>query len=149
MEFLSQGLDSSHNCQLSHSCDNAESLTYCARLGIQLASQGSQDTANPHWATARSLKSLFLAPKLISQCIGLTCGEHYELGLRKQYVSLSTLWYLLPFWDLCFDLLCSWFLLFKKKMRSLHHMLELAIIYLSTIYHLPSIFLSLSLFIHW
>ena len=35
MEFPGQGSDPSHNCNLSHSCSNAGSLTHCARLRIK------------------------------------------------------------------------------------------------------------------
>ena len=47
MEFLGQGPDPSHSCDLSHSCSNARSLTHCARLGIEPANQCSQDAADP------------------------------------------------------------------------------------------------------
>ena len=35
------------SCSLSHSCSKAGSLTHCARLGIEPASQCSKDTADP------------------------------------------------------------------------------------------------------
>ena len=41
------GLDPSLSFNLRHSCSNAGSLTHCAGLGIEPASQGSQDTADP------------------------------------------------------------------------------------------------------
>ena len=42
------GIRSNCTCSLhSGSCGNARSLTHCARLGIEPASQCSQDTANP------------------------------------------------------------------------------------------------------
>ena len=47
MEFLGQGSDLSHSCDLSCSCSNAGSLTHCARPGIEPRSQHSQDAANP------------------------------------------------------------------------------------------------------
>ena len=48
MEFLVQGSDLSHSCDLSCSCSNAGSLTHRARLGIEPpTSQGTQDAANP------------------------------------------------------------------------------------------------------
>ena len=47
MEFPGQGSDPSRSCYLSHSCGNAGSLTYCARLGIEPEYQCSQDTTNP------------------------------------------------------------------------------------------------------
>ena len=46
-EFLGQGSDPSCSHDLSHSHGNAGSLTHCARLGIEPASQCSQDTADP------------------------------------------------------------------------------------------------------
>ena len=51
MECPGQGSDLSHSCNLSHSCSSAGSLTHCVRLGIEPASQRSQDTAHlvvPH-----------------------------------------------------------------------------------------------------
>ena len=36
-----------HSCDLSHSCGNARYLTLCARPETELASQGTQDPANP------------------------------------------------------------------------------------------------------
>ena len=47
MEFLGQGSDLSHHCNLSCNCRNARSLTHCAGLGIEPASQDSQDAADP------------------------------------------------------------------------------------------------------
>ena len=48
MQFLDQGSDASHRCDLyHHSCDNAGSLTHCARPGIEPESQGSRDTTDP------------------------------------------------------------------------------------------------------
>ena len=45
MEFLGQGSDPSHSCDLLRSCGN--SLTHCARLGIKPVSQCFRDTADP------------------------------------------------------------------------------------------------------
>ena len=39
MEFLGQGANPNHSCDLCHSCGNAGSLTNCAGLGIKPASQ--------------------------------------------------------------------------------------------------------------
>lgn len=36
MEFLRQESDLCHSCNLSHTCRNAKTLTYCSRLGIEL-----------------------------------------------------------------------------------------------------------------
>ena len=47
MELPDQGSDPSHSCNLSHSCRNTGSLTHCAGLGIEPASQYSQDAADP------------------------------------------------------------------------------------------------------
>ena len=47
MEFPGQGSDPSHNCRLSPCCSNTRSLTPCAGLGIEPASQRSQDAADP------------------------------------------------------------------------------------------------------
>ena len=46
MEFLGQGSELSHSCNLSCSYSNARSLTHYAWPGIKPASQGSQDAAN-------------------------------------------------------------------------------------------------------
>ena len=46
MEFLGQGSDLSHNCDLCPNCCNAGSLTHCVRLGIEPVSQGCRDAAN-------------------------------------------------------------------------------------------------------
>ena len=46
-EFLGQGSDPNHNCDLRHSYSNAGSLTHTAGLGIEPASQCSRDTSNP------------------------------------------------------------------------------------------------------
>ena len=47
MEFLGQESDLSRSCYLIHSCNNARSLTHCARPEIKPVSQGSQDATNP------------------------------------------------------------------------------------------------------
>ena len=47
MEFPGQRSDPSHNFDPSHSGGTVRSLTHRARPGIEPASQGSQDTANP------------------------------------------------------------------------------------------------------
>ena len=47
MEFLGQGSDWSCSCNPSRSCGNARSSTHCAGQGIEPASQGSQDAADP------------------------------------------------------------------------------------------------------
>ena len=44
---LGQGSDLSHRCDLSCRCCHAGSLTHCARLGIDLASQCSQGASDP------------------------------------------------------------------------------------------------------
>ena len=46
MELPGQGSDLSHSRDLGHSC-NARSLSHCAGLGIEPASQRSQDAAHP------------------------------------------------------------------------------------------------------
>ena len=47
MEFLGQKPDLSCRCDLHcHSCSNARSLTPCAKVGIEPASQGASDTAD-------------------------------------------------------------------------------------------------------
>ena len=46
MELLGQGLDLSHDCDLSCSCSNTGSLTHCVGLEIDPASQPSQGTTN-------------------------------------------------------------------------------------------------------
>ena len=43
--FLGRGSDPRHSFDLSHSCDNAGSLTHCAGPGIEPASQRSQETS--------------------------------------------------------------------------------------------------------
>ena len=45
VEFLGQGLDLSHSCNLC-SCSNVRSLTHCAGMGIEPASQWSRDTTH-------------------------------------------------------------------------------------------------------
>ena len=47
MEFPGQGADPSHSFDLSCSYSNAGSLIYFAGLGIEPASQHSQDATNP------------------------------------------------------------------------------------------------------
>lgn len=52
MQFPSHGSDPRGSCNLSRSCDDAGSLTYCARQGMEPASLLSQDNAYPlvpHW----------------------------------------------------------------------------------------------------
>ena len=46
MEFLGQGSDPSHSCDLCDICGNTGSLTHCARLGIEPVSQRSRDAAH-------------------------------------------------------------------------------------------------------
>ena len=47
VEFPGQGSDPRHNHYLSRSCGKAESLTHCARLGIEPVFQGSRDANDP------------------------------------------------------------------------------------------------------
>ena len=47
MEFLGQGSDVNHGCDLGHSCSNAGSLTCCVGLGIEPASQYFRDADDP------------------------------------------------------------------------------------------------------
>ena len=47
MEFLGQGLDLTHSCNLSCSCFSAGSLTHCAGPGIEPESQSSREAADP------------------------------------------------------------------------------------------------------
>ena len=47
MEFLGQGLDLTHSCDLSCSCFSAGSLTHCAGPGIEPESQSSREAADP------------------------------------------------------------------------------------------------------
>ena len=47
MEFPSQGSDPSCYCSLYFSCGKTGSLTHCAGLGIEPASQHSKSAANP------------------------------------------------------------------------------------------------------
>ena len=47
MEFLGQGSDPSHSCDLSRNCGNAGSLIYCAGSGIESTSQCSRNATNP------------------------------------------------------------------------------------------------------
>ena len=51
MKFLGQGSDLSCSCDLSHSCSDAGSLTHCAGLWIEPASQHSK-MPPAHCATA-------------------------------------------------------------------------------------------------
>ena len=46
-EFLGQESDPSHSCDLCYGCGDVRSLTHCAGLGIEPASQCSQDAADP------------------------------------------------------------------------------------------------------
>jgi len=47
MEFPGQGSDLRSSEDLRHSCGSTRSLTHCAGLGIEPASQGSHDAADP------------------------------------------------------------------------------------------------------
>ena len=47
MEFPGQGSNLSRRCDLNHSCGNRGSLTHGAGLGIEPASQRSQDATVP------------------------------------------------------------------------------------------------------
>ena len=47
MEFLSQGSDTSHSCNLSYSFGNSGYLTHCAGQGIKPAPQCPQDVVDP------------------------------------------------------------------------------------------------------
>ena len=49
---MGQGSDPSCSWDLSCSCGNARSLTHCARLGTEPASQRFQDAADSHYAAA-------------------------------------------------------------------------------------------------
>ena len=76
MKFPGQGSDLSHSCHLSHSCSHAGSLSHCVGLGIEPASQGSQDAASPtvpQWELCNFL-SIF---KPSTNC--LKCSSRYLL----------------------------------------------------------------------
>ena len=47
VEFLGQGSDPSHRCDLSCSCSNVASLTHRVGEGIKPVSQRSQDAVDP------------------------------------------------------------------------------------------------------
>ena len=47
MEFPGQGSDLSRSCDPRYSCGNRGSLTHCAELGIEPATQCTRDVANP------------------------------------------------------------------------------------------------------
>ena len=51
MDFLGQGSDPSHSCNLSHSCCNARPLTHRACWALKLASQYTHAVglAATHW----------------------------------------------------------------------------------------------------
>ena len=59
VEFLGQGSDSHLSYDLRHSYGNAESLTHCARPGIEPVSQGSRDTCRSPRATVGTPKHDF------------------------------------------------------------------------------------------
>ena len=96
MGFRGQGSDLSRSLHLSRSCSNIGSLTLCARVGIEPASQRSQDTADP---TAPQWELLQLTvnianPKLVSPIVYLSVmcwtieiltvvSQCYLLKLRK------------------------------------------------------------------
>ena len=61
MEILGQGSDLSHSYNLSHSCGKLRSLTHCARLRIEPASQHSQDTSDPIAPQQKLLLTQFYA----------------------------------------------------------------------------------------
>ena len=72
MEFPGQGLDP------SQSCGHARALTPCARLGIELASQCSQDAASPTAPQQELLsESLYKEASNIEMWLHLTAiGSH-------------------------------------------------------------------------
>ena len=63
MELPGQGSELSRNCDPSHSCGNARSLTHCAGPGIKPRCQHSRDSANAV-APQRELQAcIFNLPK--------------------------------------------------------------------------------------
>ena len=77
VELPGQGSDLSFSCKLSQSCGNMGSLTHWARLGIELASQHCQDTADPVAPQRELLDCIFF---FFPQSIPLT-HEQVELNL--------------------------------------------------------------------
>ena len=73
-----QGSDPSCSCNLHCSCSNTGSLTHCARLGMELATQHCRDTTDPA-VPQQELQILFLTLSALSSsvhflwspCVGL------------------------------------------------------------------------------
>ena len=68
MEFSGQGSYPSHSHNQSHSCSNTGSLAHCEGLGIELASQHSQDTPVLHHS--RNSQSMFFKSRCICGSLG-------------------------------------------------------------------------------
>ena len=79
MEFLGQGSDLSHSCDLCRSCGNPGSLTRCAGLGIKPASQRFQDTAVPI-APQRELRNF---PSYWEKTRKTNTGCHVDISAIK------------------------------------------------------------------
>ena len=71
IEFLGQGLNLSHSCDLHHSCSNTGSLTHCARLGMEPVSQSSRDATNFVVPQRELLCKNFLICTCLVSCIYL------------------------------------------------------------------------------
>ena len=82
MEFLGQGSDLSHSCNLS-CCYSTRALNHCAGLGIEPVSQSSQDAADPV-APQRELQWLafFLSLKNSS----LLCDHKFSFILSLKFL---------------------------------------------------------------
>ena len=81
MEFPGQGSHPSHSCNLSGSYCQHESLTHCARLGIEPVSQRPQDATSP---IAHSGNSCHVMP------LDLYCVTLFLLiakGFQMKYIS--------------------------------------------------------------
>ena len=85
MEFLGQGSDPSHSQDLSCSCSNDRSLTHCARLGIEPASQRSQDAADPVVPQQELQKSSMLSEWFSNQ----TLDSHRNARFYLQVLPLN------------------------------------------------------------
>ena len=103
---VGQGSDSSHSCNLCHSCGNARSLSHCAEPGIKPVTQCSRVAANPVvpqqelWATYSRLSQDCSEPEVKAWSLSVFLSMHLAWASTRpsKFPSTHILLNVLIFW---------------------------------------------------
>ena len=87
-KFPGQGLNQTHSCNLHHSCSNARSLVYCARLGIgPVLPQRQHQILSLLCHSGNSMKAFQLSfpssEAVIRTYVSLVYWEIWSLGIER------------------------------------------------------------------